>query len=278
MSSEINQTSASYINSSVVEWIAQRSGKIFGFPITPTTQDDIVEITALSIQNQQQLIIAHQNLHGIYLALTNDAFTELHELPQTMVHIDGFPIVYLAWLHKLRHTRMKHRTAIHDWMPHYAQVASEKRWRLYCLGSDANVNALAVKKLSELGPNASIKGHDGFFDASHGSAENQAVLNDITAFNPHIIVVGMGMGRQEQWILDNHKALGSRCIVAVGACLEYMSGEMQMSPRWFGPFGLEMLWRLVSHPRRYAHRYLIEPWLLLGLLIKTGRLFGREPK
>ena len=278
MLSESTQSSPSNSNSSIVDWIAQRSGKIFGFPITPTTQNDIIEATALSIQKKQQLIIAHQNLHGLYLALTNDAFTELHELPQTMVHIDGFPIVYLAWLHNLRHTRMKHRTAIHDWMPHYAQVASEKCWRLYCLGSDANVNALAVKKLSELGPNASIKGHDGFFDASHGSAENQAVLNDISAFDPHIIIVGMGMGRQEQWILDNHDALGNRCIVAVGACLEYMSGEMQMSPRWFGPFGLEMLWRLVSHPRRYAHRYLVEPWLMLGLLIKTGRLFGRKPK
>jgi len=260
----------------VINWIANRTGRIFGFPLTPTTHKDIIDATALSIQHNQQLIIAHQNMHGLYMALTNKAFHTLHELPQTMVHIDGFPIVYLAWLNNLRHTRMAHRAAIHDWLPHYVRTASDKRWRLYCIGSSAQVNDQAIAKLAEIAPNAEFKGHDGFFDATKGSSDNQALLADISAFDPHIVIVGMGMGRQEQWILDHHGAVGNRCIVAVGACLEYMSGEMQMSPRWCGPFGLEMVWRLASHPRRYAHRYLVEPWLLLGLLIKTGRLFGRK--
>jgi len=268
--------SSSSKDQSVVNWIAERTGRIFGLRLTPTTPQEIIDATTLSVTNKQPLIIAHQNLHGLYVALTDTAYRTLHELPQTLVHIDGFPIVYLAWLHKLRRTTMKHRAAIHDWMPHYVKAASEKRWRMYCIGSSANVNARAVAALSEIAPNATIKGRDGFFDATNGCAENQAVLDEIAAFDPHIVVVGMGMGRQEQWILENHEALGNRCTVAVGACLEYMAGELRMSPRWFGPFGLEMVWRLVSCPRRYAHRYLIEPWLLLGLLIKSGRLFGRE--
>jgi len=263
-------------NQSVKNWIAKRSGRIFGFRITPATQEDIIDATALSISNGQQLIIAHQNMHGLYLASTNDAFHALHELPQSLIHIDGFPIVYLAWLHKLRHTTMKHRAAVHDWLPHYTRAASAKRWRMYCLGSSSAVNARAVQKLSALAPHAVIKGHDGYFDATKGSFDNQAVLADIAAFNPDIVVVGMGMGRQERWILENLDDVGNRCIVSVGACLEYMAGEMRMSPRWCGPFGLEMVWRLVGHPRRYAHRYLIEPWLLFGLLLKSGRLFGRS--
>jgi len=183
--------------------------------------------------------------------------------------------VYLAWLHGLRHTKMEHRAAIHDWLPHYARAASNNRWRMYCLGSNSDVNMRAVHKLCEVAPHATIKGRDGYFDTTTSCEENQAVLKDINEFNPDIILVGMGMGRQEQWILNNHNQLGNRCIIAVGACLEYMAGEMRMSPRWFGPFGLEAAWRLVSRPRRYAHRYLVEPWLLLGLLIKSGRLFGR---
>jgi len=260
----------------VINWIAKRSGRIFGFRITPTTPKDIIAATALSIRQNQQLIIAHQNMHGLYLALTNDAFRNLHELPQSLVHIDGFPIVYLAWFHKLRHTRMDHRAAIHDWLPHYARAASDARWRIYCLGSNTNTNAQAVRMLCEIAPHATIKGHDGYFDASKGSIENQKILDDIAAFAPNIVLVGMGMGRQEQWIVDNQYELGNRCLVAVGACLEYMAGDMPMCPRWFGPFGLEMLWRLVTRPRRYAHRYLVEPWLLLGLLIKSGRLSGRN--
>lgn len=264
-------------NQIVNRWVSKRTGKIFGFRLTPTTPDDIVEATALAIDHRQPLIIAHQNVHGLYMAMTDDAFAALHELPQTLVHIDGFPIVYLAWLHRLPDTRMEHRAAIHDWLPHYAKAASENKWRIYCLGSNADTNARARTKLKAFGPNAVFNGRDGYFDANKGSLDNQAVLDDIASFDPDIVVVGMGMGRQEQWILDNHEELGSRCIVAVGACLEYMAGDMRMSPRWFGPFGLEMVWRLFSSPRRYAHRYLVEPWMLLGLLIKSGRLFGRNP-
>jgi len=250
----------------VIHWIAQRSGRIFGFRITPTTQSDLIDATILSIDNDQPLIIASQNLHGLYLAATNDAFRTLHELPQSLVHIDGFPLIYLAWLHNLRQTRMRHRTAVHDWLPHYARVASANRWRLYCLGSHPDVNARAIEALTRIA----------HFDATKGSSENRAVLNDIIEFNPDIVIVGMGMGRQEQWILDNLSELGNRRMITVGACLEYMAGEMPICPRWFGPFGLEMVWRLVTRPQRYAHRYLVEPWLLLGLLIKSGRLFGKN--
>ncbi len=264
--------------SNVTQWIAQRTKKIFGFRITPTTQQDIIDATVLSVKQREQLIIVHQNLHGLYLANTNEAYRQLHALPQSLVHIDGYPIVYLAWLHGLFYTRLKHRTAIHDWLPPYTQAAGENGYRIYCIGSSDDVNQRAVRALSDLAPNAVIKGHSGYFDATIGSPDNQALLDDITDFDPTIVIVGMGMGRQEQWILDNEGALGNRCIIAVGACLEYMAGEMSMCPRWFGPFGLEMVWRLASHPRRYAHRYLIEPWLLLGLLIKNGRLFYRDRK
>ncbi|MBX2838238.1 MAG: WecB/TagA/CpsF family glycosyltransferase [Gammaproteobacteria bacterium] len=268
--------STSATEKSIVQWIEERTGNLFGFRLTPTTQQDIIDATALAIGQKQQLVIAHQNLHGLYMALTNDSFRTLHCQPQTLIHIDGFPIVYLAWLNNLRHTKMAHRTAIHDWLPHYARAASHQQWKIYCLGSSPTVNARAVSALAELAPQAVFKGHSGFFDATGGSAENKAVIDDIVDFDADIVLVGMGMGRQEQWILNNLDQLNPRCVVAVGACLEYMAGEMSMSPRWFGPFGLEMVWRLASHPRRYAHRYLVEPWLLLGLLIKSGRLFGRH--
>ena len=258
----------------LVDWIADRSGRIFGLRITPTTKGDLVDATALSIRQGRQLIIVGQNMHGLYTALTNDAFHALQELPQSLVHIDGFPIVYFAWLHGLRRTRMAHRTGVHDWLPDYVRAASANRWRIYCLGSGADVNARAMQKLARIAPGAALEGRNGFFDTTRDGAENRAVLDDIAAFDPHIVLVGMGMGRQEKWILDNRGALAERCIITVGACLEYMAGEMRISPRWFGPFGLEALWRLVTRPRRYAHRYLVEPWLLLALLVRSRRSHG----
>jgi N-acetylglucosaminyldiphosphoundecaprenol N-acetyl-beta-D-mannosaminyltransferase len=43
-----------------------------------------------------------------------------------------------------------------------------------------------------------------------------------------------------------------------------LAGAVQTPPRWRGRAGLEWLFRLITDPRRFAHRYLIEPWTVLA--------------
>ena len=73
----------------------------------------------------------------------------------------------------------------------------------------------------------------------------------------------MGMGRQERWIRDNLDLVDARVIITTGAMMELVAGELPVPPRWLVPLGLEWLYRLVDDPRRTAHRYLVEPFLLL---------------
>lgn len=69
-------------------------------------------------------------------------------------------------------------------------------------------------------PEADIAIHHGFFDARPGSSENAAVLDRITAFQPHILFVGMGMPRQELWIAENFERLPDCVILSVGAAFD----------------------------------------------------------
>lgn len=54
-----------------------------------------------------------------------------------------------------------------------------------------------------------------------------------------------------------------------GACLEFISGHAVTPPRWLGPLGLEWAHRFVSDPRRFAFRYLVEPWRVLFEVLKN---------
>jgi N-acetylglucosaminyldiphosphoundecaprenol N-acetyl-beta-D-mannosaminyltransferase len=92
-------------------------------------------------------------------------------------------------------------------------------------------------------------------------------VQDINAYRPHVLVVGMGMGRQERWIMDNLDRLEVNGIGTSGACIEYFAGAVPTPPRWLGPIGLEWLYRLCTNPRRFAWRYLVEPWLVLGFIL-----------
>lgn len=255
----------------IQEWIADRNRSIFGFKITPVFEREIVEATALALRHTEQLVIASMNLHGLYLAAIDADFRDLHALPQSLVHTDGIAIIWSGWIHRIPLV-IKHRTGVHDWLPVLAAESERQGWRMFCLGSDSEVNRLAVGRLREQFPLLQVDGRDGFFTAERGSAESESVLAQITEADPDILVVGMGMGRQESWILQNLDRLGTRTIITCGACLEYTSGVMPMSPRWFGPLGLEMVFRVVTRPRRYAYRYLVEPFDLAWKLFRNGQL------
>lgn len=252
-------------------WIADRDRSIFGFKITPVLEREIIEAVEVAQSSSEQLVIASMNLHGLYVAVTDPQFEELHSLPQSLVHTDGIAIVWSAWLHRIP-LRVKHRTGVHDWLPVLAEQAERKGWSMYCLGSDLEVNTKAIGRLRADFPDLVISGQHGFFDSDAASPGSELIIQAVTDFDPDILVVGMGMGRQERWIVENLDRLGARTIITCGACLEYVSGIMPMSPRWFGPVGLEMVFRVVTRPRRYAYRYLIEPWDLAWKLLRRGQL------
>lgn len=109
---------------------------------------------------------------------------------------------------------------------------------------------------------------DGYFDTAPASPQNQEVLDAIRTFAPHILLVGMGMPRQETWILDNRQGLAANSIFCCGALIDYVAGEIPTPPRWMGQIGFEWLYRLLAEPRRLASRYLIEPWFVLKMVLK----------
>ena len=134
------------------------------------------------------------------------------------------------------------------------------------VGGEPTVVKRARERLAAIYPGADIKVRDGFFVATPGSRDNTVVVNEVNAFKPHILFVGMGMPRQELWILDNLDALPDCAIFSVGAAFDYEAGEQKAAPRWMGRMGIEWLFRLVHDPKRLARRYLIEPWSLSHLI------------
>ena len=57
-------------------------------------------------------------------------------------------------------------------------------------------------------PNLCIVGtHHGYFDKTPGSPENDAVVQQINAVKPNILIVGLGMPLQERWLMENWECI-----------------------------------------------------------------------
>ena len=223
------------------------------------------EIMSNAIKTNTRLIIASQNLHSVYLAQINVALQQLQS--RAYKHIDGMPLI---WFGKLLGYPLKreHRVTWVDWMHPLMDESQKNHWSVFYLGSKQEVAEKAVNSLREKYPRLTIEYANGYFDKTSASDENKQRVAAINETSPDILLVGMGMPLQEEWINNNLESLNVPVILTCGAAMEYVAGAVTTPPRWMGKCGLEWLYRLAENPRRFAHRYMVEPWLLVPLAFR----------
>jgi len=241
------------------------SYNFIGIWVNALSIPDLNELITKAIARKQRWIIAHHNLHSIYLYHQNSKMRVFYAKAD-YTHVDGMSLVLLGRLFGLPLKR-KHRVTYADWTIPLMAEATQQGWRVFYLGSKPGVAEQGARILQDRFPSLQIATTHGYFDARPDSQENQAVLQAINGYQPHVLMVGMGMPRQEHWVLDNLERLSTNTILMAGAAIDYVAGVVPTPPRWAGRFGLEWLFRLVTEPRRLWRRYLVEPWYLLRLIL-----------
>jgi N-acetylglucosaminyldiphosphoundecaprenol N-acetyl-beta-D-mannosaminyltransferase len=239
--------------------------KILGIRVNAVSMPQLNALIAEAINSKKRWIIAHHNLHSIYL-YHHDAKMRGLYAQADYTHIDGMALVLVGRFLRLPLKR-EHRVTYADWLPALMNEAAAQGWRVFYLGSQPGVAEQGAQVLKQKFPNLQIATADGYFDANLDSPENRDRVAIINAYQPHILMVGMSMPRQEHWILDNLEQLCVNAILPSGAAIDYVAGVVPTPPRWAGRWGLEWLFRLLAEPQRLWRRYLVEPWFLLRLLL-----------
>ncbi len=237
------------------------------------TNDDVVRLMEETIENEESRVIGNHNMHSMYLWYHEPAIRDFYSLADT-VYIDGMSLILLGRIAGLPLKRA-HRAAHLDYLPPLLRRAARNHWRIFFLGSRPGVGERAANNLRHMVPGLQLQTHHGHFDPEKHGAENQKVLCEINHYAPHILLVGMGMPRQEAWILENRNELEANVISSSGAIMDYFAGVKSPAPRWLGPLYLEWLYRLVTEPTRLSRRYLVEPWTVVRQMaieyFKNGR-------
>ena len=240
--------------------------RIMGQGYDALTLSDLTQAVQLAIVRQaDRCIIAHHNLHSLYLCQHDARMRQLYNQAH-YIHADGMSLIILGKILGYPVGR-EHRVTYLDWVAPLMREASRKSWRIFYLGSKPHVAESGATILGGRFPGLRIEAVHGYFNPVRGSAENCAVLKKIRDVQPHVLMVGMGMPRQEHWLLDNLENLNANVILLSGGMMDYVAGTVPSPPRWLGRIGFEWLFRLATEPRRLWGRYLIEPWSLLGCLI-----------
>jgi exopolysaccharide biosynthesis WecB/TagA/CpsF family protein len=93
-----------------------------------------------------------------------------------------------------------------------------------------------------------------------------------------LIILGMGMPRQEIVALALRAALHRPClIVCGGAILDFLGGRVPRAPRLLQGLGLEWAWRLAREPRRLFRRYVLGNPVFIGRALLLALQGVRHP-
>ena len=150
-----------------------------------------------------------------------------------------------------------------DLLPRILRRAEGEGWSVYLLGARRPVVERCAERLQAAFPALRIVGaHDGYFTP----AGEQAVIDDINAAAPHLLLVALGSPRQELWIFRNAHRLRAGVAFAVGGLFDFLSGAVPRAPRWMRRAGLEWLYRFARDPREKWRRVAWEIPMFLGLL------------
>jgi len=238
-----------------------------GIRVNPLTIDDLHILIKDALENNKQYVIGHHNLHSLYIFHHDQKMRDFYQLAD-FIHIDGMPLIFLGRLFKYPLFRI-HRVTYADWIRPLMRQAAQQGWRIFFLGSSPGVAQEAANILKKEIPGLQLETMHGYFDMTRDCADNRRVLEEVNSFKPDVLMVGMGMPRQEHWVLENLDNLQANVVLTSGACMDYVAKILSTPPRWMGQLGLEWLYRLICEPKRLWRRYLVEPWFVLKLIIKS---------
>jgi N-acetylglucosaminyldiphosphoundecaprenol N-acetyl-beta-D-mannosaminyltransferase len=236
--------------------------QLMGAELDAVTPDQVMDFIARRTERRVKAVIANHNLHSLYLLRQSSSMQAFFRAAD-LVQIDSIPLIAWGRLLGLPLSRA-HRSTYLDWRDRFWALAAERGWRVYLLGSRPGVVEAMQATIQAEWPGAIVAGHHGYFDQQPSSHENRAVVAEINAFRPDVVLVAMGMPLQETWIHANLPALERGVFLSVGGAFDYEVGVQAPAPRWLGALGLEWLFRFACQPRRLFGRYFLEPWALAG--------------
>ncbi|MGE0201642.1 MAG: WecB/TagA/CpsF family glycosyltransferase [Candidatus Melainabacteria bacterium] len=126
--------------------------------------------------------------------------------------------------------------------------SARQGWKVAIIGAQPAVLNAAVDAVQTRYPGMNlVYSHHGFFASD---ADQDEIARTCAGRDPTVVLVALGVPRQEQWIDRYAPLFRGTVFVGVGGSLDVWSGQTQRAPAWMRALNLEWLYRITSEPWR----------------------------
>jgi N-acetylglucosaminyldiphosphoundecaprenol N-acetyl-beta-D-mannosaminyltransferase len=228
---------------------------ILGVKVDSVTMAQAVAQVEGYMDERKNVLIATANAEMIMRATHDEELKNILN-DAALVVPDGAGTVWAA--HHLGY-EMPERVAGFDLAQELMRIAPSKKQKVFFFGSAPGVAEKAKAKAEELYPGIEIVGtRDGYFKPE----DEPAIIEEIKAAQPDLLLAALGVPKQEKWLNAHLKELGVPVAIGVGGTLDVMAGVMKRAPYWMQKAKLEWLFRGLLQPKR-AGRLMALPKFVL---------------
>jgi N-acetylglucosaminyldiphosphoundecaprenol N-acetyl-beta-D-mannosaminyltransferase len=236
---------------------------ILGIPIAMTDYAGAMDVMDEMVATRHRGWVCAVAVHAVMVAQTDPGMRRA--LTNAVITLpDGMPIV---WSANLLGEDLPNRVYGPELMRRYCDRAVERGHRVWLYGGrDQGALVQLALNLRRKHPGIQIVGGYSPPFRKLTPQEESDIATQIEHDRPDVLWVGIGVPKQEKWMVQMRDRVEVPVMCTVGAAFDFLAGRVSQAPRWMQERGLEWTYRIAQEPRRLLPRYLsTNPRFMLGV-------------
>lgn len=234
---------------------------VLGVQVDAVTMQECTQRIAEAVRAKAFMRVVTANPEMIEAAYADDKLRLILNTAD-LITADGVGVV---WAAKHLGSPIPERVTGIDLLQALLPLAAKEHWRIFFLGSKPGVAEQAALRAESKFPGFRWRAQHGYFR----DAEEKEIVERIRAFRPHLLLIGLGMPRQEIWNWE-HPGL-AYVSIGVGGSFDALAGLVPRAPKIFQEARLEWFYRLCKEPWRWRRQLALPRFVFKVLRAKRSR-------
>lgn len=232
--------------------------KIMGYDIF---NDDLL---SLDIASSDKMVVNTLNPHS-YVTAKEDKLFKKALLDSDTLIADGSGIVFAA---KHIHNKTIKKIAGADLHKYLLSELNENNGSVFYMGAAPSTLVKIQERLTIEFPRVRVGVYSPPFKPKFSNEDNKLIIEEINAFNPDVLFIGMTAPKQEKWLYQHKDQLAFKIASSIGAVFDFYAGTVVRPSKFWVDLHLEWLPRLLKEPKRLWRRNFVSTPIFLVDLIR----------
>ena len=235
---------------------------ILGYGVDLMTKNEGLDFVCEKMLNKQGAHIVTINPEMIELGNKDEKLEKILKNADLVIP-DGVGIKMAL---RLREIKQEQIAGI-EFARELINLCADNGYPVAFIGAQEEVINRAVENIKNETPNLNVVyKHNGYYD------DEDAIIDELLEKEPKVILVAMGVPRQEFFIEKIKSKKNDIIMIGVGGSFDVWSGFTKRAPVIWQKLGLEWLYRTIKQPERFKRIFPTLPRFLIKVIIETTQL------